>query len=302
MKTALVGCATTPSADPTRTTGIRRSYRLDVQKRFRHIDVLQRKAITTQDVFGLREPERFTILQRLPSPREWAALTTAQQQAAYMQWIEESRASSFEFTIGPRGGILTTGPTPRYIRDPVLRTYGRAIVQADALARRAGIPAATPGPLALPDFRSVDFVLREPRHADALQAIFGRNLRELDGVGRAYEQRIQRALADGLANNWTPDRIARTIREGTKGITGARAKTMANTEIVRAHAEGTLNRFDQLGVETVGVVVEMEFTTAGDNRVCASCEALEGELFTITEARGVIPVHANCRCRWTPQI
>jgi len=47
---------------------------------------------------------------------------------------------------------------------------------------------------------------------------------------------------------------------------------------------------------------EVELSTAGDERVCATCEGLEGETYTIDEARGVIPLHPLCRCSWIPVI
>jgi hypothetical protein len=73
---------------------------------------------------------------------------------------------------------------------------------------------------------------------------------------------------------------------------------IARTEIINAHAEGQLDSFDMLGVEEVGVVAE--WATAGDDRVCEECASIEGELFTVDEARGMIPLHPNCRCAWIP--
>jgi hypothetical protein len=36
--------------------------------------------------------------------------------------------------------------------------------------------------------------------------------------------------------------------------------------------------------------------------VCEKCQDLEGKVFTTEEARGVIPVHPNCRCCWVSVI
>ena len=43
-----------------------------------------------------------------------------------------------------------------------------------------------------------------------------------------------------------------------------------------------------------------EWTTAGDERVCPECGGWEGIKMTIEEARGMIPLHPNCRCDWLP--
>src|SRR5690606_28972829 len=40
--------------------------------------------------------------------------------------------------------------------------------------------------------------------------------------------------------------------------------------------------------------------TAGDDSVCELCGSLEGVIFTVEEARGLLPRHPNCRCAWIP--
>ena len=49
-------------------------------------------------------------------------------------------------------------------------------------------------------------------------------------------------------------------------------------------------------------MVEAEFQTAGDDRVCPQCAALNGEIYKVEDARGVIPVHPRCRCNWLPVV
>jgi SPP1 gp7 family putative phage head morphogenesis protein len=75
-----------------------------------------------------------------------------------------------------------------------------------------------------------------------------------------------------------------------------RARVLTRTEVINAHAEATLNSYTEAGLE--GVTVNAEYTTAGDNKVCPKRRKLEGKVYTIAEARGVIPMHPNCRCAW----
>jgi SPP1 gp7 family putative phage head morphogenesis protein len=77
-----------------------------------------------------------------------------------------------------------------------------------------------------------------------------------------------------------------------------RARMIARTEIIRAHAEGQLDALEKLGVDKVGVMVE--WSTAGDDRVCSLCMSLEGVVLKIKEARGLIPRHISCRCAFSP--
>ena len=113
---------------------------------------------------------------------------------------------------------------------------------------------------------------------------------------------LRRQLTEGLTQGMNPKDIARKmIKEGigdkTRGVQ-SRAERIARTEITRAHAEGQLDALEDLGVTEVGVMVE--WSTAGDDRVCPICSALDGVVLTIKEARGILPRHPSCRCAHIP--
>lgn len=88
---------------------------------------------------------------------------------------------------------------------------------------------------------------------------------------------------------------------------GYRTDVNGRTNIVGTVNESALNRYHDLGVEEVGARIEIaSFMTAGDDDVCPVCEGLENQengygpgVFRIDQARGMIPVHYNCRCLWT---
>lgn len=80
--------------------------------------------------------------------------------------------------------------------------------------------------------------------------------------------------------------------------TGLRAAITANTAPVEASAEGILLCYSACGITHVRA--DVEFATAADDRVCDICAGLAGQTYTIQEARGIIPVHARCRCSWLP--
>jgi len=94
-----------------------------------------------------------------------------------------------------------------------------------------------------------------------------------------------------------PREIAGLVSSRVAAIGKERAKALARTEIIRAHSEGQLDSLEQLGVEQVGVAVEL--ATSGYN-VCEKCKKLNKVVLTLAEARGVIPVHPNCKCSWIP--
>jgi SPP1 gp7 family putative phage head morphogenesis protein len=107
-------------------------------------------------------------------------------------------------------------------------------------------------------------------------------------------------LANGLAHGKGAGTIARELYKNVSSLSRARAWTIARTEIINAHAEGQLDAFEKLGIEKVGA--ELEWSTAGDDIVCTKCEEMNGEVFTVEEARGMIPLHPNCRCAWIPYV
>lgn len=117
---------------------------------------------------------------------------------------------------------------------------------------------------------------------------------ELRGATTAMSQQVARELVSGIEKNLTPRQVARNIVKKVDGIGRTRAMVIANTELVRAHAEGQLDAMAEEGVERVTPAVE--WTTAATP--CNLCQPLRGIVVTIDEARGMIPRHPNCRCAW----
>lgn len=133
-----------------------------------------------------------------------------------------------------------------------------------------------------------------------LELIYTRSYEDLKGVTAAMSTQLSRTLAEGLANGQHPLQTARTMVKTVDKLSKTRAKVIALTETIHAHAEGQLDGFEDLGVEEVGA--DVEFTDSGDDGVCPICKSLNGKTFTIAKARGVIPVHPRCRCSWSPVI
>lgn len=117
---------------------------------------------------------------------------------------------------------------------------------------------------------------------------------ELRGATTAMSQQVARELISGIESGSTPRQIARRIAQVVDGIKETRAMAIANTELVRAHAEGQLDAMAEEGVERVTPAVE--WTTAATP--CKLCQPLKGIVVTLEEARGMIPRHVNCRCAW----
>jgi len=73
-----------------------------------------------------------------------------------------------------------------------------------------------------------------------------------------------------------------------------RMQTIARTETARAQNMGYMEGLGDLGVERA------EFSATSG--ACDECNDLNGQEFPLDEARGIIPVHPNCRCALLPVV
>jgi SPP1 gp7 family putative phage head morphogenesis protein len=130
-----------------------------------------------------------------------------------------------------------------------------------------------------------------PEALSKIRLLYLRAFENMKGMTSAMRSQLSMVLADGMANGKGVGSISQDMQERL-GVSRERAFTIARTEIVHAHAEGQLDSFERLGVKEVGIMAE--WSTAGDDRVCPKCAPLEGVVFTVEEARGLIPRHPNC--------
>lgn len=125
---------------------------------------------------------------------------------------------------------------------------------------------------------------------------------------------LSKQIADAVKASVTVPEALSRASERISAIGIARAQTVAAVHTIGTHARASLNYYKRSGIKYVGADIEavphrhrmgdaeelLQFATAGDNLVCPECEDMEGQIFTIEEAEGVIPVHPNCRCAWIP--
>lgn len=116
---------------------------------------------------------------------------------------------------------------------------------------------------------------------------------EMENCLTDLENRLARVITTALLANDSKDKLA-AIADGGEW----RAEVIARTEMIRAHAEGQLHALHRLGHRVVGVMAE--FHSTDDDLTCDECEALDGQIYELDAAHGVIPVHPLCRCAWLP--
>lgn len=114
----------------------------------------------------------------------------------------------------------------------------------------------------------------------------------VSGVRGEFGQVVERPLID---------RVKGQLRKGLN-----LAVLAGGTALVGIVADAFLNRVMDSGIGLVGMIAEAQYLTQGDDRVCPICQAAatldSGNgpgVYTIGQARGLIPQHFGCRCTWS---
>lgn len=266
---------------PTRTKTIQDDYSAQMYRRFRRLKGLVRETVATNDALRLgtnAEPARDFGFVRDPEKVD-----------AFLDWLQTAVDDEIlEVTRRVDGRVAVREEWQNvYIR----RAYGRGVEYAQARLREQGVT--------VPE-QTLAQVFNTPIHADALGVLYTRNFRELQGITEAMGQQISRVLTDGFAQGWNPRKMAGDLNDRVDKIGLTRARTLARTETINAHSTATLNRFEEIAGDDVRMTVKAEWLTAGDP--CPICAGLEGTTYTLEEARGLIPIHPNCRCAYIPVV
>lgn len=257
----------------------------EASRRFRELAKRIREVIVDEDGFGLREPDP-NVIPLVANRGRFEFPRSSQKVEAFLAWLEQAEAAGI---LTVTGGPPTVSGRVRWADRYIETAYQRGIADAGRKLRGAGVDVGETW---------IANAFNRPIHADRVGLIFTRVYRQLKGITDAMDQQISRTLAQGIAEGRGPQYIARALAADVHSIGIRRARVLARTEVIGAHADATINAFEEAGI--AGVEVESEFATARDNRVCERCEALEGRVFSLRQARGVIPVHPNCRCAWIP--
>lgn len=229
--------------------------------------------------------------------QRWAGLTDPRKVQEFQRWLATQIQTDI---IEEEEETLDQAYWQKYVEEGYRKGAGRAFDDT----RKVALSSDASG---VSDFyrgtreEFLRSAFAQPVAIEKVQLLTSRVFTDLKGVTEAMSVQMARALADGLVQGDNPRKIARDmVGPGSplEKIGKRRAQLIARTEIIRAHAEGQLDAFENLGVENVGVAAE--WSTAGDDRVCPLCQPLEGTVMPVKEARGLLPRHVQCRCAWIP--
>ena len=106
-------------------------------------------------------------------------------------------------------------------------------------------------------------------------------------------------IAKGIARGDSYDKLSKQICDRFDGVSRRSAYRLLYTEGTRMFNRANSEAFAEAGIN------QYRYCTAGDNRVCSDCKALEGNVYDISEARDGInypPMHPWCRCHTEPAV
>lgn len=255
----------------------------ELRARFRRVSVALIQLIVRDDVFGLEQG----LFQVNAARGEWGFSTDEQKAKRFQSWLENQiKTDVLEET--PDGKPWSA----KYVQKAYEKGAVRAFIDTRGPAKAKE---------ALPFFEGTKQqhlrrMMSDLKVLAKVRTLATRSFSEIEGLSSKAKQDLNRILANGFLQKKTKKQIASDMVKRVDGLTKARALTIARTEIVNAHAEAQLDSFEALGVEEVSSYAE--WRTAGDP--CPVCAPLEGVVMTVSEARGLIPRHPNCRCSWRP--
>lgn len=287
--------------DPTRTTSLRNAFAAEARRRFRELEQAIWKAIVEEDCFVLT---RATVYQlSTPGKQAFNFPLDSDKVNGFMRWVRnQTQAGIVEVgELQQVGTSLNSAWQNKYL----FNSYKRGVIRARYEMKRAGLNVPS-----LDETGGINSAMINPFHLDRLGAIYTRAYMGLVDITTNMEKIISHVLTDGLADGDNPRTIARMLVASINGqgmgdlaITDKvgrfiparrRAEMLARTEVIRAHHYATIQEYKNWAVE--GVVVQAEFMTAGDDRVCPDCESKQGNIYTLDEVQNLIPVHPQCRC------
>lgn len=291
--------------DPTNTLTLRLKFRGDVSMRFRALRRLVIDSIVDKDFFGLSSVSTQGVIN--------AMMLGNNRLSAFNDWLYEAERR------------LVIGGNAEWMRPYVRRAYLAGVHRAEQLVgRRVELDV---------DAREeIIFGLARSELDGLVEAANQQSSRVLASalIARQRPRAIAAAVVDRL------DKVGLTRARSMSQTIIVHAHATATLDAFRAAGVG------RVGVQAEGVRVArppladsiaapgnlislfdaarrakakarpkkkkartgefVSILTAGDTDVCPECEDLEGQVMTLDEAYGTIPVHPNCRCVFVPEM
>ena len=302
------------SQDPTGTQTLRNKFSGGFSSRWRDVRGVIRQTVDRNDALRLQDgpyPTTGTPIGQYAGRaiQDFGVDDDAARQAEWAAWFPTVLERHIRDSMPP--ARVTDGR--HYTATSLRRAYARGLALANQDVRRSAILPAED----VADISDPPDLISRTAHQEALG---GQQLATYEDVQRAAGETraaTSRTVRSGLAAGWGVREMASRLTERVDAVGETRTVTIAFTRTVDTVNEAILTRADELGAAELGVIPETviedtetgddegeaRWETAQDSRVCAECNALAGNTYTVDEVRrGDAPrpirdTHMNCRCR-----
>lgn len=277
--------------DPSRTAGIRGAWSAEVSRRFKGFWSAIYQFLVTDDELGLApdEPARLKGFDQFTANKgKFAFATDDAKLDEFKAWFSQQVDSELLSPETPGGEPWNAKYVRSAYRTGVVRAYTDA--HKEALAKGADFFDGSKAEFLRQSFDTSEAVSK-------VRLLYTRSFDQLKGVTADMGQKMSRIMAESIANGINPRETARRLKKEVVELGEKRALVIARTETIYAHAEGQLDSFEAMGLEEVGLKAEWITATGA----CPFCvEAARRNPYKLADARGLIPLHPNCRCTWGP--
>lgn len=269
--------------DPTNTGKIVAAMEAEIARRFAALRKVVWDTIVKDDALGLK------VNVSSAGALRWQFERSDAKVAGFMDWLMRQAS---EGILGVHyGADIPSAAGKSWSRVYIDAGYHSGMTQAASRLAAAGAKVSEAW---------VEAAFGRPIHAEASAMIYSRTYESLARVTDVMAAQMRDVMTLGMAKGWGMEKLAKALVDRVDKIGLTRARTIARTEIIAAHADSTLNSYEEAAIE--GVEVEAEWTATMDNVVCPYCAGMQGTVFSMSEARGMIPAHPNCRCAFLPII
>ena len=266
-------------ADPTQTTSYQRSLARFLRGKVGELDAEIRGLIQDQRIFET----------------QWSRLSDAQQSRAFAEWLDGKIDDT----------VLAAVETDDRVRTIVENAAERGLKDARASIRQAARRPIDEGGLSSEEMRALEEQLPDPEmliREREMQRVIDREIEEL-------RQRVKSHMDDfaGDARQITSNGLVAGVGASTIASDIIERGQVAKSNVTASASAQVVNTFNTRKVEDywdeveadLEIEADVEYRTAGDDKVCELCQRLEARDWTLEEAAEFnIPgdTHPHCRC------
>lgn len=273
------------SVDPSRTASILRPFLHEITQAFNELKREIHQAVVVQDLFGLNDTVPVTLVTNADG---FKFNTSDEKLKQFQRWLAEQIKSKLLYSQSGTDKPWTDKYVHSAHRQGVVRAWTDVHNTEGELNKPAGFVEGSKA-----QFLRTAFA--RPERISKVKMAATRVYTELEGITATMSTRMSSIFANNIANGHGVKKISRELQEQV-GIDKKRADRLARTEVINLHADGQLDGYEELAMDDLQV--DAELLTAGE--ACPKCETAATKTYTIKEARGIIPLHPNCRCCWKP--